>query len=471
MPRWGGKRPLLRPQYVDSGPSRWETKCQVLTTSAYAAGALFDPARPAGASTPPIGRAIISLTPQLRVLVVALPRRRRCRVTGNRDRKNDSSDWRKLAIVRVAGLNARQPSVANCLSRYRMIESVEIDNFRGFKEFRLSGFRRVNVVVGDNGAGKTALLEALYIAAGQSVDNIAKLRVWRGAPIGQVIGARSGYMLYWGDLFADFDLGKTIRIRVEGSDGHSKTMQAFLSLEPQVLSLEGSILSEDQLAPVTFQWSDPDGTVTTTSTPQIHPQGLLIAPTGPVPKRVDVGLLAARAAIHGPESAQYFSDLSIENKEKPFVEAMKKLFNNVVSVNVELFSGQPSLFAVLRFHTRKYPIHILSDGMNKIAAILLGIASKPKGVFLVDEIEAGLYFKRHNPLWSHMRRFAADNDTQVFATTHSLECLTALIPIVSRYPDQFSLVRVYQENGWGRATILDGDEAVALIKSGLEIRL
>ena len=40
----------------NSGPSRWETKCQVLTASAYAAGALFDPTRPAGASTTPIGR-------------------------------------------------------------------------------------------------------------------------------------------------------------------------------------------------------------------------------------------------------------------------------------------------------------------------------------------------------------------------------------------------------------------------------
>jgi len=41
--------------------------------------------------------------------------------------------------------------------------------------------------------------------------------------------------------------------------------------------------------------------------------------------------------------------------------------------------------------------------MNKIAAILLGIASKPKGIFMIDEIESGIYFKLQNPILSQMR--------------------------------------------------------------------
>jgi predicted ATPase len=152
---------------------------------------------------------------------------------------------------------------------------------------------------------------------------------------------------------------------------------------------------------------------------------------------------------------------------------MKKLFDDRESINVEIFGGTPSLFASLKYRNRKYPIHILSDGMNKIAAILLGIASKPKGIFMVDEIESGLYFKRQNPILSRMREMANENETQIFASTHSLEFLNALKPIMSKHPDDFSLVRVYKdkEDGWGRATILQGEEAITLIKSGLEIRM
>lgn len=383
-----------------------------------------------------------------------------------KDTKDDSTRVCGSDILSRAAGHGRPQGAAG----YRMIESIDIENFRGFRELQLSGFRRINIIVGDNGAGKTGFLEAIYLAASQSVESIAKLRVWRGGQTGQLIGLRGAYLAYFGDLFTDFDLRKIISITILGSDGHRKTLRAFASQEPQILPLLDTEKGEEVSAPVTFEWSEPGGPIIYSITPQIHSQGLLVSPSS-LTNKIEVGLLAARTPVHAPESAQYFSDLSIANKEEPFVAAMKKLFEDVKSINVEIFSGTPSLFASLKYHSRKYPIHILSDGMNKIAAILLGIASKPKGIFMVDEIESGLYFKRQNPVLSRMREMANVNETQIFASTHSLEFLNALKPIMSEHPDDFSLVRVYQENGWGRATILQGDEAITLIKSGLEIRM
>jgi ABC-type branched-subunit amino acid transport system ATPase component len=351
-----------------------------------------------------------------------------------------------------------------------MIESIEIENFRGFRELQLSGFRRINIIVGDNGAGKTGFLEAIYLAASQSVESVAKLRLWRGGQAGQLIGLRTAYLAAFGDLFTDFDLRKIIRITILGSDGHRKTLRVFASQEPQILPLLDTEKGKDVSAPVTFEWSEPGGSIIYSVAPQIHSQGLLVSPSS-ITNKIEVGLLAARTPVHASESAQYFSDLSIANKEKPFIDAMKKLFDDIKSINVEIFSGTPSLFASLKYHSRKYPIHILSDGMNKISAILLGIASKPKGIFMVDEIESGLYFRRQSPVLAGMREMANHNGTQIFASTHSLEFLNALSPIMAKYPDDFSLIRIYQEDGWGRATILDGKRAISLIKSGLEIRM
>jgi len=42
-----------------------------------------------------------------------------------------------------------------------MIEAVELRNFRSFEKADLSDCTRINIVVGDNGSGKTALLEGL----------------------------------------------------------------------------------------------------------------------------------------------------------------------------------------------------------------------------------------------------------------------------------------------------------------------
>ena len=46
-----------------------------------------------------------------------------------------------------------------------MISSVHLENYRGFKEYRLSGLGRINLLVGKNNSGKTAILEAVNLLA------------------------------------------------------------------------------------------------------------------------------------------------------------------------------------------------------------------------------------------------------------------------------------------------------------------
>ena len=46
-----------------------------------------------------------------------------------------------------------------------MIAELKIKNFRGFDSLELQGLQRVNLIVGDNNAGKTSLLEALCLVA------------------------------------------------------------------------------------------------------------------------------------------------------------------------------------------------------------------------------------------------------------------------------------------------------------------
>ncbi len=45
-----------------------------------------------------------------------------------------------------------------------MIESIQIKNFRGIGEGKIEGFRKFNLLVGPNNSGKSAVLEALYLA-------------------------------------------------------------------------------------------------------------------------------------------------------------------------------------------------------------------------------------------------------------------------------------------------------------------
>ncbi len=69
---------------------------------------------------------------------------------------------------------------ADLATRYRMIESVKITNFRCFKELSVQSLAPINLIVGDNGVGKTTLLEAVFLALCANPQKALVLRQYRG---------------------------------------------------------------------------------------------------------------------------------------------------------------------------------------------------------------------------------------------------------------------------------------------------
>lgn len=50
-----------------------------------------------------------------------------------------------------------------------MIQSVCIKNFKNFENTTINGFTKLNIITGENNAGKSNLLEALYCLVGKSM--------------------------------------------------------------------------------------------------------------------------------------------------------------------------------------------------------------------------------------------------------------------------------------------------------------
>ncbi|GAA7596100.1 hypothetical protein HpMMM16_01910 [Helicobacter pylori] len=50
-----------------------------------------------------------------------------------------------------------------------MIQSVRIKNFKNFKDTTIDGFTKLNIITGENNAGKSNLLEVLYCLVGKSM--------------------------------------------------------------------------------------------------------------------------------------------------------------------------------------------------------------------------------------------------------------------------------------------------------------
>ena len=62
-----------------------------------------------------------------------------------------------------------------------MLDEFRIRGFRAFSEYSLSDLKRVNLFVGRNNAGKSSLLEALYLyASHMDLDALQSLAAKRG---------------------------------------------------------------------------------------------------------------------------------------------------------------------------------------------------------------------------------------------------------------------------------------------------
>src|ERR1700735_101538 len=65
-------------------------------------------------------------------------------------------------------------------AEYRMIDSFRIKHFRCFQTLDLTALRRINVIVGRNAAGKTALLEGIRLGLGATPNLLWSLNQQRG---------------------------------------------------------------------------------------------------------------------------------------------------------------------------------------------------------------------------------------------------------------------------------------------------
>src|SRR5262249_22008722 len=127
--------------------------------------------------------------------------------------------------------------------------------------------------------------------------------------------------------------------------------------------------------------------------------------------------------------------------------AVNRIFPEVTGLDVLSPNGITAIHASVRGVDRKIPLGLVSSGVTKFVAILIGIVWARRGGVLIDEIENGLYYKLLPEMWSEISQLAKENKTQVFATTHSKEFLDAMLPSVQADDNEYALLHLEKLNG------------------------
>jgi AAA domain-containing protein/putative AbiEii toxin of type IV toxin-antitoxin system len=351
---------------------------------------------------------------------------------------------------------------------YRMIQNIQIKNFKCFANEHLDKLSRINLVVGRNATGKTALLEAIFIASGGSPEIAMRFRHFRG--MGQKIaGSVATLPRIWHDLASGFRLSDGVFIQMTGTADDSRS----LAIEPSGESVSRTLpftegLDSESLSPaVNFTWTDAHGRSHTTR-PRFGPQGITFE-EGP-PSNVRAAFFPANYSLDPEEASHRLSDLR-KSGESPFlIETLKTVFQDVIDVSVETNVGSWLPHVSIKGIKQMIPVAQYSQGTARFVAYIAGIAAFPRGVILIDEIENGLYYKTLEQAWRALHRFATRYETQLFVSTHSGECLEALKELASKHQSDFSLIRANREGDERWLDCFSGDRLAGALEQGFELR-
>lgn len=121
------------------------------------------------------------------------------------------------------------------------------------------------------------------------------------------------------------------------------------------------------------------------------------------------------------------------------------------------------------------PLNSMGDGMSRILQLILSVFPAKNGILLIDEFENGLHFSVQEEVWRIIFKLAKELNIQVFATTHSWDCIESFTKAAIESHEDGVLLKVSKskltsDNGKVITTIYDEQELQTITASDLEVR-
>ena len=372
-----------------------------------------------------------------------------------------------------------------------MYKSFEIHNFKCFRELKLDKLARINLIAGMNNVGKTALLEAIFLHCGAyNLELALKLNSFRGIGISNLPDENPLI-----SLFKDF-VSSTIELSGEDTlTGYSSVrinplthvmVQDALSLQDMVQeNLSGkdvkkldNIRQEKPLSSSPqinrgLQLEYKKGEESTIyrmiidNNKNIHLDPLPLSPP------FVTFFYGSRVIIDPQQQAELYGNLQISGKEDDVLKVLKIIEPRLKRIVSIATAGSSMLYGDVGL-ANLIPLPLMGDGMLHLTNFVLQIANAQNGVVLIDEIENGLHYSVMTNVWKAIASAAKEYNTQVFATTHSWECIRYAHEAFSSektYDEDFRLHRLdRQDDGEITVVTYDQESLGASLEFGMEVR-
>ena len=374
------------------------------------------------------------------------------------------------------------------------IGSLTIEGFRAFRQLKVEGLGRVNLVTGRNNTGKSSVLEALRILASDASPTVI-----------------AGIL-----RFREEDLGDTQEatqaLEEEGSFSLSSLFHGFPEFSPKLepivvacnggkrplkLSIKATWVSEERrpdgsriLTPLQqelFDQSDalPALAISTRDMPDV-PRILPLDSYRRYARRSrafrsefadELRMPCEFVSPYGGEGTATLGPLwdkiALSDLEEEVVDALRIIDPEITKITMVGGEGyREGRTAIVRSKKlpRPVPLRSFGDGLNRLFGIVLSLVNARSGLLLIDEFENGMHHTVQADAWRAVFRLASRLDIQVVATSHSWDAIEAFQRAASEHPEEGVLIRLSRKGEDIIPTRFSEEELAVATRERIEVR-
>lgn len=352
------------------------------------------------------------------------------------------------------------------------LPSLSVKGFQGIKDLLIPRLGRVTLIAGRNGVGKTTLLDAVRIYA-----------------------ARGSFPVLWSILRNREEL--TVIVDEDGDEetipdfealfyGRHSALDSRISIGPsseaQQLSIEFDSDQEigyESLIKMGFQGTKREIPMRFFLRTRRYPS--YRRPRADESERpseircVSVG----PSLLSDDDIARFWYSVALRDGEARAIHALRLIYGNKVERVVVIgdekrgSSSRSGRRAIVGFKGQESPVSLksLGDGAVRLFGVALALANSQDGFLVIDEAENGIHHSVQRDFWKMVMRTAIENNVQVFATTHSWDCVVGFAQAAadSEKTDGV-LVRLERDGEHMRAVEYAEDELLIAGEQSIEVR-
>jgi AAA15 family ATPase/GTPase len=304
------------------------------------------------------------------------------------------------------------------------INTIEINNFKCFHDFKAEGFGRVNLIGGKNNVGKTAFMEACYINtySYKSLNNTSMA-------LSDIIFNRYNQVILQ-DLLLE-----------KGKHYISK------EIEKKIILFNGTKI-QTNIANTTLNYKEGDLGIRDK-------------------KNLTKYFLGNNPITNDKLEESYGRILELELEDK-IDQLIKNIDQSIKSFRIITSEPKCNFINDSTF----FDIHELGDGLYKYISILFSLFICKNSYLFIDEIDNGIHYTNLDKLWELILTISKDQNVQVFATTHSKECINSYARVAKELDDkEIRFVELGKnKNNEIKAIIMDYDRFQNELENTNEVR-